>query len=242
LEEKKNSILTAGKQEIGEMFDAIASRYDFLNRLLSLGLDRRWRKKAVECLDVPEHGRVLDMACGTADVALTVVSSYPFAAEVVGVDISCEMLKIAGEKIKAAGEGTRIQLVEGDCEKIPASDDSFDAAIIAFGIRNLIDRPAGLREFKRVLKPGAKLVVLEFSNPRSPLFRRFFHFYFHRLLPWIGGIFSRRSAYLYLPRSVEIFPEPAQFANLIREAGFVEIHYQEQSCGIVTIYEGISPS
>jgi demethylmenaquinone methyltransferase/2-methoxy-6-polyprenyl-1,4-benzoquinol methylase len=242
LEEKKKDTPCVRKQEIEEMFDAIAPRYDFLNRLLSLGLDRRWRKKAVDCLNVPENGRVLDMACGTADVALEIASRYPSAADISGVDISREMLKIGRKKVEAAGEEKRIRLIEGACEEIPVSDGIFDGAIIAFGIRNVADRPAGLREFRRVLKPGAKLVILEFSNPRSPLFRWIFHIYFHRVLPWIGGIFSRRSAYLYLPRSVDVFPEPDQFVGLISDAGFDDIRYQPLSCGIVTLYEARSLS
>ncbi len=224
------------------MFDAIAPRYDFLNRLLSLGTDRRWRKTAVEHLEVPDNGWALDMACGTADVALEIASRYPAAAGIVGMDISREMLKIARKKIEAMGEGARVRLTTASCEAIPSLDGFFDGAIIAFGIRNVIDRLAGLRELRRVIKPGAKLVILEFSNPRARLFQRLFHTYFHRILPWIGGVFSRRSAYRYLPQSVAAFPDPARFEQLMAEAGFVDIRHRELSWGIVTLYEAVSPS
>ena len=138
------------------MFDAIAPRYDFLNRLLSLGIDRRWRKKAVEQLRLPDSGRVLDMACGTGDMALEIARQYPLTAEIVGVDISKEMLGIAQRKIAVAGEEDRIRLIEGACEAIPAPDQFFDGAVIAFGIRNVVERGEGLRELKRVLNrtPG----------------------------------------------------------------------------------------
>ena len=219
------------------MFDAIAPRYDFLNRLLSLGIDRRWRKTAVERLQVPENGRVLDMACGTADMALEIARQYPLAQEIVGVDISTKMLAIARRKITAAGEVERIHLVEGACEAIPSPDGVFDGAVIAFGIRNVTDRCSGLRELRRVLKPGAKLIILEFSQPRSRLFRYFFNLYFHRVLPRIGGLFSRRSAYLYLPRSVAEFPEPELFTEIIADAGFDRISHRNLTWGVVTLFE-----
>ncbi|MBN2428165.1 MAG: bifunctional demethylmenaquinone methyltransferase/2-methoxy-6-polyprenyl-1,4-benzoquinol methylase UbiE [Deltaproteobacteria bacterium] len=219
------------------MFDAIAPRYDFLNRLLSLGIDRRWRKKAVARLRVPENGRVLDMACGTADMALEIARQYPRTAEIVGVDISTHMLAIARRKIEAAGEAERIRLLDGSCEAIPASDGVFDGAVIAFGIRNVGDRRKGLHELRRVLKPDASLIVLEFSRPRSPLFQKIFNLYFYRILPRIGALFSRRSAYLYLPQSVAEFPEPTRFAEMLAEAGFGPVLHRELSWGIVSLFE-----
>jgi len=237
LKEKNAHTPGAENSEIGAMFDTIAPRYDFLNRLLSLGFDRRWRKKAVERLRAPENARVLDMACGTADMALEIARQYPLAAEIVGIDISTEMLAIARRKIKAAGEARRVRLMEGSCEAIPAPADFFDGAVIAFGIRNVADRGQGLRELKRVLKPGARLIILEFSQPRQRFFRYFFDIYFYRILPWVGGLFSRRSAYLYLPRSVAEFPEPSRFAAHIAEAGFDQVSHRNLSWGIVTLFE-----
>jgi len=237
LQDNKENTTIVGNKDIGAMFDAIAPRYDFLNHFLSFGIDRCWRKKAVELLLVPENGRVLDMACGTADMALEIARQYPSAADIVGVDISTKMLGIGRQKIVKAGEEERISLIEGSCEQIPAKDASFDGAVIAFGIRNVADRSRGLSELKRVLKPGARLIILEFSQPRSRFFRCLFNLYFHRALPWIGGLFSRRSAYLYLPRSVAEFPEPAQFAAHIIDAGFGHVRHHELTGGIVTLFE-----
>jgi demethylmenaquinone methyltransferase/2-methoxy-6-polyprenyl-1,4-benzoquinol methylase len=222
------------------MFDAIAPRYDFLNHFLSLGIDRRWRRKAVERLQVPQEGRVLDMACGTGDVALEIARQYPHAAEILGIDISRGMLAVANRKIEAAGEKKRIRLLEGACEAIPAAAAAFDGAVIAFGIRNVPDRRQSLLELRRVLKPGAKLIVLELSQPSSRLFRPLFLFYFHHILPLIGGLFSRLSAYRYLPRSVAQFPPPPRFSEMLEEAGFYPVRYQALNWGMVSLYEATS--
>ncbi|MDO3379190.1 bifunctional demethylmenaquinone methyltransferase/2-methoxy-6-polyprenyl-1,4-benzoquinol methylase UbiE [Geoalkalibacter halelectricus] len=228
-------------RRIREMFDGIAPRYDLLNRLLSLGIDRRWRTFAVARLQIPANGRVLDIATGTGDVALEVARQTPPSVRIVGEDFTQGMLVRGRDKIAASAYADRIDLVNAPCEAIPHPSDCFDGVTIAFGIRNVVDRPAGLREMCRVLKPGGRAVILEFSNPRSRVFREVYYFYFRRLLPFIGGLLSRRSAYQYLPDSVLEFPSQEQFCALMAEAGFVNIRHHDRTGGIVTVYVGEKP-
>lgn len=228
-------------RRIREMFDGIAPRYDLLNRLLSLGIDRRWRTFAVRQLQVPEQGRVLDIATGTGDVALEIARRTPASVRIVGEDFTQGMLVRGREKIAASPYAERIQLVNAPCEAIPHPADCFDGITIAFGIRNVVDRPAGLREMCRVLKPGGRAVILEFSHPRSRLFREIYYFYFRRLLPLIGGLLSRRSAYQYLPDSVLEFPDQQQFREMMAAAGFVNLNAYDLTGGIVTVYVGEKP-
>ncbi|KIH77058.1 demethylmenaquinone methyltransferase [Geoalkalibacter ferrihydriticus] len=228
-------------RRIREMFDGIAPRYDLLNRLLSLGVDRRWRTFAVAQLQIPAQGRVLDIATGTGDVALEIARQTPSSVRIVGEDFTQGMLVRGRDKIVASVYRDRIDLVNAPCEVIPHPDNCFDGITIAFGIRNVVDRPAGLREMCRVLKPGGRAVVLEFSNPRSRFFREVYYFYFRRLLPFIGGLLSRRSAYQYLPDSVLEFPDQQQFRDLMTDAGFVNLRHHDRTGGIVTIYVGEKP-
>lgn len=226
---------------IRDMFDAIAPRYDFLNRLLSLGIDRRWRTFAVRKLQVPAGGMVLDVATGTGDVALEIASRTPQSVRIVGEDFTRGMLAIGKEKIENSPFRHRISLVNAPCEAIPHPDRTFDGVTIAFGIRNLVDRMTGLREMYRVLKPGGRIVILEFSNPRNRLFKPLYHFYFHRVLPFLGGLFSRRSAYRYLPDSVLEFPDQQAFRSLMKQAGFSDLCHFDLSFGIATVYVGVRP-
>ncbi|APG29134.1 bifunctional demethylmenaquinone methyltransferase/2-methoxy-6-polyprenyl-1,4-benzoquinol methylase [Syntrophotalea acetylenivorans] len=226
---------------IRDMFDAIAPRYDFLNRLLSLGVDRRWRSFAVGQLQIPDGGKVLDVATGTGDVALEIASRTPESVRVVGEDFTQGMLAVGQQKIDASPFGSRIFLVNAPCEAIPHPDRTFDGVTIAFGIRNVVDRLAGLREMRRVLKPGGRAVVLEFSNPRSRLFKALYYFYFRRVLPFLGGLFSRRSAYQYLPDSVLEFPDQETFKALMEEAGFSCLQHFDLTFGIATVYVGVCP-
>ena len=223
---------------IGEMFSGIAPRYDFLNRLLSLGVDRRWRREAVSEMVPTAGGRHLDLATGTADMALEVLRQKGNAAAVAGADISVEMMRIGREKCRRAGAGTRVSFVRAPGESLPFRDGAFDSACVAFGIRNVVDRERGLREMCRVVRPGGRVVVLEFSTPRSALFGALYRFYFTRLLPRIGGLLSRAEAYAYLPESVLSFPEPPVFAAMMRDAGCSRVAFRPLTLGIVTLYAG----
>lgn len=226
---------------IRDMFDSIAPRYDLLNRLLSFGIDRRWRTFAVRQLAIPAGGRVLDVATGTGDVALEIAARTPASVRIVGVDFTQGMLLHGREKLARSPFGSRITLVNAPCEALPLPDRSFDGVTIAFGIRNVVDREAGLAEMLRVLRPGGRVVILEFSNPRSRLFKALYYFYFRRLLPFIGGLLSRRSAYQYLPDSVLEFPDQERFKALMAGAGFSDLCHYDLTFGIATVYVGVRP-
>lgn len=223
---------------IREMFDAIAPRYDLLNRLLSFGIDRRWRRLAVAQLRIPAGGMVLDIATGTGDVALEIAARTAETVRIIGDDFTQGMLVRGREKIERSPWRKRIFLVNAPCEALPHPDACFDGVTIAFGIRNVVDRAAGLREMHRVLRPGGRVVILEFSNPRSHFFKTVYYFYFRRLLPLIGGLLSQRSAYRYLPDSVLEFPEREVFKGMMAEAGFTGLSHFDLTFGIAAIYVG----
>ncbi len=225
-------------RHVRQMFDDIAGRYDLLNRVLSFGIDRRWRRFAVSQLKVPKNGRVLDIATGTCDVALEVAAQTDPSVTIIGEDFTQGMLVKGQEKLKTSPYGSRISLVNAPCEEIPHPDATFDGITIAFGIRNVVDRQAGLREMYRVLKPGGRVVILEFSNPRSQLFRRLYYFYFQKVLPAIGGFLSKRSAYQYLPDSVLEFPAREEFRQMMAQAGFSRLQHADLTFGIATVYVG----
>lgn len=225
-------------ERIRSMFDSIAPRYDFLNRLLSFGIDRSWRRFAVGQIRGLTAGRVLDVATGTGDVALEVAARTPASVSIVGVDFSAEMVARGREKIRNSPYSGRITMEVAPCEAIPFPEESFDAVTIAFGIRNVVDRAQGLKEMRRVLKPGGRVVILEFSTPRSKLFKSLYYFYFLRVLPVIGGFFSRFSAYKYLPDSVLEFPSQEEFIALMTGAGFRNLAHHDLTGGIATVYIG----
>lgn len=227
---------------VRQMFDDISHRYDLLNRLLSLGIDRRWRRFAVSQLSVPKGGRVLDIAAGTCDVALEVAQQTDPSVTIVGEDFTQGMLVQGQQKLNNSEYGERIMLVNAPCEQIPHPDACFDAITIAFGIRNVVDRQEGLNEMFRVLKPGGRVVILEFSNPRSALFRKIYYFYFQKILPTIGGLLSKRSAYQYLPDSVIEFPSQEQFSAMMGDAGFTRVQHCDLTFGISTVYVGDKPN
>jgi demethylmenaquinone methyltransferase/2-methoxy-6-polyprenyl-1,4-benzoquinol methylase len=229
------------RQKIAAMFDAVAPRYDLLNRLLSLGIDRYWRRCAVRWLQLPAQGMVLDAASGTGDVALEIARRTPAELQVISSDISAQMLSRGRQKMLASPHVQRFFVVRAACESLPLAENLCAGATIAFGIRNVADRPAALRELCRVLQPGAQLVVLEFSEPLQPLFRACYQFYFHRLLPFLGGLLSQAAAYRYLPDSVQRFPSRGSFKELLAEAGFVKVVHRDLSGGIVTLYRGQVP-
>lgn len=225
-------------ERIQEMFDSIAPRYDFLNRLLSLGIDRRWRRFAVKRITYSEPGRILDVATGTGDVALEIAAQTPATVNIVGVDFSTEMVELGRQKVRNSPYSDRITMEVAPCEAIPFPDESFDSATIAFGIRNVVDRLQGLKEMRRILKKGGKVVILEFSTPRSNLFKTLYYFYFLRVLPIIGGLFSKFSAYKYLPDSVLEFPSQEEFKRLMAGAGFKNLTHYDLTGGIATVYVG----
>ena len=225
-------------EKIQQMFGTIAPRYDFLNRLLSFGIDRRWRTKAVRLLKYREGARILDVATGTGDVALEIARSTPVSVRITGADFCREMVELGEVKVAASPYGSRIDFRVAPCEDLPFPDNTFDSITIAFGIRNVVDRKLGLAEMWRVLRPGGRLIILEFSTPRSRLFRQLYYFYFRRLLPVNGGLFSRYNAYKYLPDSVLEFPSHEEFSRMIAEAGFKSIHIKELTFGIASIYAG----
>jgi demethylmenaquinone methyltransferase / 2-methoxy-6-polyprenyl-1,4-benzoquinol methylase len=225
-------------EKIQQMFGAIAPRYDFLNRLLSFGIDRRWRTKAVRLLKYREGSRILDVATGTGDVALEIALKTPDSVRITGADFCKEMIDLGILKVAASPFANRIELKVAPCEDLPFANDTFDSITIAFGIRNVVDRKLGLAEMWRVLRPGGRMIILEFSTPSSLLFRQVYYFYFRRLLPIVGGIFSRYNAYRYLPDSVLDFPSQEEFSRMIADAGFRNIHLHELTFGIATIYVG----
>ncbi len=225
-------------EKIQQMFDTIAPRYDFLNRLLSFGIDRRWRKKAVRLLKYRENSRILDVATGTCDVALEIARTTPDSVRVTGADFSPEMVALGEAKVTSSPYAARIDLKVAPCEDLPFPSETFDSITIAFGIRNVVDRKLGLAEMWRVLKPGGRMIILEFSTPRSLFFRQVYHFYFRRVLPMVGGLFSTYNAYKYLPDSVLEFPSHEAFAQMIVEAGFRSVHIKELTFGIASIYVG----
>jgi demethylmenaquinone methyltransferase / 2-methoxy-6-polyprenyl-1,4-benzoquinol methylase len=218
------------------MFDAIAPRYDLLNRVLSAGLDQRWRKRAVEALALAGEATVLDLCTGTADLAIAIAERHP-GASVTGVDFSSAMLARGLGKLKKSDLTRRIRLVRGDAAAIPLTEGTCDGATIAFGIRNVAQPERALAELQRVLRPGARLVILEFGAPRIPGIRTLYSWYFRYLLPLVGRMVSHHeSAYSYLPASVGTFPPPAEFVRTIERHGFVSVSAVPLTMGIVYRY------
>jgi demethylmenaquinone methyltransferase/2-methoxy-6-polyprenyl-1,4-benzoquinol methylase len=221
------------------MFDRIAPRYDLLNRLLSGGTDVRWRRRAVDFLGLAPPLRVLDLCTGTADLLVEALRRDPRSSGV-GVDLSHGMLVRGAAKLTRRGLAQRSQLAGGDGERLPVASGAFDAALVAFGIRNVSDPLAALREVHRALRPGGRFVVLEFSMPRG-LLGAAYRVYFQQVLPRLGGLISDGSAYSYLPASVARFPSPDSFAGLMREAGFADVRWQLLTFGIACLHRGEKP-
>lgn len=226
------------KEQVADMFDDIAGNYDFLNRFLSAGIDVRWRKKALQQLEGSANKRVLDVATGTADVAIMAARKLN-PDKITGIDISDGMLEIGRKKIAKLELTQKIELLNGDSEAIKFNDNTFDAVTVAFGVRNFQHLEKGLSEILRVLKPGGKLVVLEFSKPKLPLVKSIYTFYMKMVTPNMGKLFSKnRDAYKYLDESIKQFPEGKNFTSILDKLGFQKTYSKPLSLGICSIYCG----
>ena len=225
--------------KIQSMFSTIADRYDLLNRVLSLGIDRSWRKFAVNQLPKTETARFLDVATGTCDVALDIIKRHSPGTKVTGVDFSEGMLELGRKKIKTAGLDDRIDVRFGDATSLPFKDNTFNGSIIAFGIRNVQDYKKGISEMGRVVKSGGKVVILEFTSVQSRFFQPVFHFYISKVLPFVGEIISgKKGAYKYLPDSMLDFPSPETFAKAMEETGLLNVKYHKLTFGAAMVYVG----
>jgi demethylmenaquinone methyltransferase / 2-methoxy-6-polyprenyl-1,4-benzoquinol methylase len=224
------------KSQVSAMFNRIAPYYDLLNRVLSLGIDRSWRKKAIDLLKDGQPKRILDVATGTADVAL--MTAHRLSPEqITGIDISTEMLDIGRQKITKQGLDAIIELQEADSENLPFPDNTFDAVTVAFGVRNFEHLENGLTEMLRVLKPGGQVVILEFSQPTAFPFKQLFHFYFRNILPVVGRITSKDpKAYRYLYESVQAFPDGERFLEVLQKTGYKSNRCIPLTLGICSIY------
>ncbi len=226
------------KKQVADMFDNISGTYDFLNHFLSFGIDIIWRKKAIRTLKATQPQYLLDVATGTGDFALEALRMLR-PRKIIGVDISQGMLDVATEKIVKKGLGDRFEVTLGDSENLPFATDTFDAVTVAFGVRNFEHLEKGLTDICRVLKPGGKAVILEFSKPRGFPVKQLYHFYFNHVTPRIGKLFSKdHRAYSYLPESVAQFPDGQQFTDILRRVGFSQAISRPQTFGICTLYIG----
>jgi demethylmenaquinone methyltransferase/2-methoxy-6-polyprenyl-1,4-benzoquinol methylase len=226
---------------VREMFDSIAPRYDLLNRLLSLRQDVVWRKKLVSAIALPESGQVLDVACGTGDVAMEICRQKGSLVKVTGIDFSPGMLRLAQEKIRRH-QNMAISLLAGDALALPFGEASFHVVTIAFGIRNIQDKAGALRAFYETLMPGGMLLVLELATPKKTRLRDAYLAYFQKVLPTIGHLFSKHSfAYSYLPDSVSRFPATDVFMAIMAEAGFSHVTCRRMTLGIANLFVGVKP-
>ncbi len=219
----------------GAMFDKIARRYDLLNRLMSLGVDQRWRNKTVDALELKPGARVLDLATGTADLALKVMRRHP-GTNVVGVDPSVGMLEIGRQKVAAEGLSGQCELQVGDAQSLPFPDRSFDGLCMAFGIRNVPDRPKALREMARVTKPDGRIAILELSEPKGGIMGPLARFQIRTMVPWLGSLLSGAKEYRYLQQSIANFPPPEAFADIMRQSGLEVLRVQPLTFGVVCLY------
>ncbi len=223
------------KEQVATMFDNISGGYDSLNRVISLGIDQKWRRNVVKLIAEKNPETILDIATGTGDLAIMLSGST--TAKITGADISNGMLEVGRKKITAANLSDRIELVYGDSENLPFADATFDAVTVSFGIRNFENLEKGLSEILRVLRPGGRFVILETSVPEKFPFKQGYAFYTKAILPLIGRIFSRdRSAYGYLSESASVFPYGEKLNNILRKIGFIDVVSMPQTFGVATIY------
>lgn len=222
------------KQHIGQLFDRIAGTYDGLNHLLSLNIDRRWRRRAVKMLQPAEN--VLDVAIGTADLTIELLRRQK-AQRITGIDLSRQMMAIGEKKVAKHGHSAQVRFDYGSAQEMPYAGETFDAVTCAYGVRNFADMDEGLSEMYRVLRPGGQLMILEFSYPTNPFIRWAYDLYFTHILPFVGNLFSRdKGAYSYLNRSVKHFPYGEAFAEHLRRAGFADVAFKPLTFGITTVY------
>lgn len=224
------------KGQVEEMFDSISNRYDLLNHLLSANIDKVWRRNVIKRIKKYQPKTILDIATGTGDFAIAATKID--VAKVIGIDISEGMLKVGRKKIEKRKLSDRIELIKADSENLPFDDNSFDAAMVGFGVRNFENLEKGLSEVLRVLKPGGVFFILEFSKPEKTPFKQVYHIYFNRILPFIGRIISKdKNAYDYLPESVNEFPYGESFLDILANVGLIKNTFYSQTFGIATIYE-----
>ena len=229
------------KEQVAEMFNCIAARYDFMNRFLSAGIDRGWRKKAIKKLKKDDPKQILDVACGTGDMAL-IACKLLNPERIIGIDISEQMLLVGKEKVEKEGFNSIVELQKGDSETINYSNNTFDAITVAFGVRNFENLESGLREIHRVLKPGSQLVVLEFSRPKNSVIRKLYSLYMGVVAPEMAKWFSNnKKAYQYLNDSAKVFPDREHFVDILNSIGFCDTECKPLSLGICCIYCGRKP-
>lgn len=238
MDDQKTKILK-DKSDIGPMFDSIAWRYDFLNHLLSFGIDRNWRRKAIRKIsDNFKNPEILDVATGTGDLSFEAVKLDP--VKIIGIDISEKMLEIGRQKIKEKNLGNLIEFINCDSENICFNDNTFDVAMVAFGVRNFSDPVKGLSEMRRVVRKDGLIVVLEFSKPDGFIFKHIYNIYLGNILPFIGSVFSRqKKAYRYLNESVMKFADNEKFIQMMKVSGLSEIKQIRLTFGIASIYTGV---
>ena len=223
------------KEQVADMFDSIAGKYDFLNHFLSMGIDKGWRRKAIKEIAAVKPQTILDIATGTGDLAIAASKINP--QKIVGIDISEGMLEVGKKKIKSLNLDNIITLQKDDSESLTFEDNSFDAITCAYGVRNFENLVAGLKEMNRVMKPGGKLAILEFSHPKQFPVKQLYQFYFKYILPTLGKMVSKhKSAYTYLPESVMAFPEGKRFCEILTECGFKNAKARPLTLGITTLY------
>jgi len=219
----------------GAMFDNIADRYDLLNRLISLGVDQSWRRKAVNSLNLKQRAQCLDLATGTGDLAIMIAQMCP-EVQVTGVDPSVNMLRVGHKKLERVGLDHRIRLIEGDAQALPFESRSFEGTSIAFGIRNVPDRKQGLSEMARVTKLGGRVAILELSEPKGGLMGSLARFHVHTVVPFLGSLLSGKKEYRYLQKSIAAFPPAAEFAELMTEAGLQVLEVVPLTFGVAHLY------
>jgi demethylmenaquinone methyltransferase/2-methoxy-6-polyprenyl-1,4-benzoquinol methylase len=230
-----DSTTALAKEGSGAMFDGIAARYDLVNRVISLGIDQSWRKKTVAALSLGPGHRVLDLATGTADLAIQVAQTEP-SVSVVGLDPSSKMLEVGRVKVTRAELDARVELVQGDAQALPFERHSFDSVCIAFGIRNVPDRGKALREMARVTRPGGRIAILELSEPRGGLLGAMARFHIHVVVPYVGALLSGVKEYQYLQRSIAAFPPADEFAGLMKSSNLDLLAVQPLTFGVCHLY------